>query len=272
MEWWILGILIALTIAVAVGMYVYRPSAKAAAERRRRYVLDDSGQRLPMAGEAEPGATPTFEDPPGVFIQPSPPRASGEPGTLGRVVHTVDGDMLLTSPPFAQRDTIFNHRQARFANALIRRLPAWAVVCPKVRLDTILTPTRPDGRDPADWREWRRRIRLRSIDLLVCDRRTWKPVLAIVFSSRNPSAAITPGGGEDRMVDEVLRVAGVSMVRVRGDLKEDWPVIAPHVEALILAPISDDQVFDAADRLMRVDQDAAVKLLKKEGDEGWLLE
>lgn len=269
---WILGILVVLTIAVAVAVFVSRPGAKAAADRRRRYVLEDSGQRVPLAGDTPASQSPIFEDPAGVTITPPPPRLIHDPGTLGRVVQTADGEMLLTSPPFSLRPNLFNQRQARFCSALIRRLPAWAIVCPKVRLDTVLTPTRPDGRDPADWREWRRRIRSRSIDLLVCDRRTWRPVLAIIFSARAPSAAITIAGGEDKMIDEVLRVAGLAMVRVRGDLKEDWPIIAPHVEALILPPISDDQIFDAADRLMRVDQDAAVRLLKKEGDEGWLLE
>jgi hypothetical protein len=193
--------------------------------------------------------------------------------THGRFVNTPDGEMLLTEPPFKLRDTVFSRRNGRYAQALLRRLPPWLMICPRVRLDSILTPTSPDGRDPNDWREWRRRVRVRCIDILVCDRRTWSPVLAIMIDREATStpSATTIGGGRDRIVDEVLNAVGLPLVRGSGVFKEDWPIIRPHVEqAMLPAPAeSGEQPVEIGNAW---DASAAVALLRMDDEEGWVLE
>jgi hypothetical protein len=309
---WILGVGLLGVVVAAVAVIATRPAARARAERRRRYLLPETDQRVPLA---EPSQPPHAGPPEVELALAGPdahvPRRSGlsvaataeavdadraAAGGLpipqrtpagritGRLVRTLEGEAILTTPPFVLRSGVFTPRQARFASALMRRLPAWAVLCPKVRLDTLLTPTPPDGRDPDDWRAWRRRTRLRCVDLLICDRRIagWKPVLAIVLAHRSaadadapaspPRSATTVGGGEDRMIDEILHAAGLPMLRVEGDLVTDWAVIAPYVEQMILPSVGEDASEDSGDRLLGVDPDAAVRLLREDADKGWLLE
>lgn len=239
--------------------------------RRRRYVLNESGDRLPMApGEVVPAAPKVIPD--DYTIPPvSVPYMPKPPGVSGRMVSTPDGDMILTNPPFALRDTVFSPRTGRFVNAVTRRLPPWIIVCPKVRLDAILTPTKPDGRDPRDWREWRKRVRMRSVDLVLCDRRNWRPLLAIVFDPRLVDARLV-GGGQDKILDEVFAGIGLPFMRLTGDFEKDWPRIQSHVESMIIPHMSDESLLDAADRTTRVDADSAVTLLKMDGEKGWLLE
>lgn len=296
----ILGFL-TFALVVAVVVLAIRATAratrerKAAQERRRRYVVDQSGPRLPMAATKAPAAPTSTEisdafvftrtsDGSGSTILPSPavgasaapaeaqPPASPGRGVTGRIVNTPDGEMILTTPPFALKSQMVTRRLGRYLNALSRRLPAWVIVCPKVRLDTLLTPTRPDGRDPRDWREWRRRVRVRAIDLVLCDRRTWRPLGALMFDHPHPSQATTVAGGVDRMIEEVLRNAGLPALRLSGDFEADWPLIAPLVDEAILRGVSDEELIDAGERVNRVDPPAAVSLLRMDEDKGWVLE
>lgn len=286
----ILTILSLLAVASAVWLLTRRSgnAAKAAraAEARRRYAVQDTGERVPLAidrrtpaaaapvAEIAPVSNPLRR--PGAAPDPDAPPLSdapvGEGAVTGRLVNTPDGEMILTTPPFALREAIFTGRSGRFVNLLMRRVPAWVVVCPKVRLDTLVTPTRPDGRDPADWREWRRRVRLRSVDLLLCDRRTWRPVLAILFDARAVPDARRIAGGQDRMADEVLHAVGLPLLRLTGDFERDWPVIKPHVDDLILPHVDDERVLDAGFAPARIDEGGAVNLLRMDDSRGGLLE
>ena len=194
------------------------------------------------------------------------------PSFSGRMVSTPDGEMILTTPPFALRNAIFSNRSGRFVNMLARRAPAWVMVCPRVRLDALLTPTKPDGRDPADWREWRKRVRVRSVDLVLCDRRTWRPLVAILFDKTRNIDARKVAGGQDRMIDEVLGAAGLPLLRLSGEFERDWPLVKPYVEESILPHMTDEQVLDASMRTERVSGEGAVTLLRMDQEKGWVLE
>jgi hypothetical protein len=290
-----LGLLIA---AIAIAR---RPDAKKAEERRKRFVINETEQRLPLAGEKVPEPAPSQElfepveftegtiytprdkavDRGWVDSQRGPEEMSAEaqlnngstkPGVTGRVVRTAEGEAIITEPPFAARGPLFTYAQGRFVNLLVRRLPVWVIVMPRVRLDALCTPTKPDGRDVEDWREWRKRVRSRSVDLVLCDRRTWKPLLAIVFARQSMIAASKIGGGEDHILDEVLRHIHIPMVRLSGRFQEDWPIIKPYVEHTILPSSSDEAVLEASTRTAGMLPEAAVRLLKMDGEKGWLLE
>ncbi|HYE02274.1 MAG TPA: DUF2726 domain-containing protein [Phycisphaerales bacterium] len=124
---------------------------------------------------------------------------------------TPDGQMRLTEPPFLGRGRLLSPSRAAFAERLRRRLPAGLVLCPMVRLEALVEPTAPQGYDPADWRRWRRRVRLRAVHLLLCEAPTWRPVLAILLEA--PGCAARAERRPDAITDEVLRHIGLPVVR-----------------------------------------------------------
>lgn len=301
----VFGVILLLIMAAIVAAVVLRPAKSKAADHRRRFALDDAGQpRIPLAPERAdppPVSIPDFLPPP----EPAAPRAnrlidraldSASPASIdepapdspaigGRIVDTPDGEIIITSPPFALRPQLFNRRLGRYYNGLTRRLPIWVVACPRMRLDALVTPTAPDGRDPDDWAQWRRRVRMRAIDFVLCDRRTWKPLAAIMIEpppggrftrrsgSNGTTTALVLAGGQDRMIDELLAHVGLPLIRGTGDLSEDWPVIEPYVNEAILGTSAEPTDIESAIATSRrPDPDAAVNLLKLDGDEGWLLE
>ena len=291
---WILGIVVAaIFVAMVVALGTSGPAARARRERRQRYQLDESATRIPLAPVYTPPAVPppTEELAPVSYprgeIPPAPaPDTQPAKPPLGRMVMTPDGEMILTQPPFALREAIFTRKAGRYVAAMYRRLPPWVVVCPRVRLDSLLTPTKPDGRDAADWRTWRHRVRMRSLDFVLCDRRTWKPLLAVIIDGA-PGAANDPvqrlgsapggapgeamkiGGGKDRIVDEVLGAVGLPLIRGTGRFSEDWAMIRPYVENAILPSPSE---ADLTDEARRARPNAAVSLLRMDDQKGWLLE
>jgi len=297
---WVLGILVAaIVVAMIVALGTSGPGARARRARRQRYQLEDSASRIPLAANAAPAAAPQpLEElapisrpydgaPPAPFARAESPEPLGRGAApLGRMVMTPDGEMILTQPPFALREAIFTRKAGRYVAAMYRRLPPWVVVCPRVRLDSLLSPTKPDGRDAADWRTWRHRVRMRSLDFVLCDRRTWKPLLAVIIEGA-PGAANDPvqkpgsapggapgeamkiGGGKDRIVDEVLGAVGLPLIRGTGRFNEDWAMIRPYVETAILPSPSE---ADMADEARRARPNAAVSLLRMDDQKGWLLE
>jgi hypothetical protein len=288
----ILGFMVVVSVVIIV---VTRQDEAKRARRRHRFELTDTGQRLPLAGEKPPEPPPRPIQEIAAFVAadserepfPSAPdlaRTRAESallddappeGVRGRFVTTPEGESLLTSPPFKRRDAIFSRRHGKYALSLVRRIPPWLTVCPKVRLDTLVAPTSPDGRDPEDWREWRRRVRMRSVDLLLVDQRTWAPLLAIMLDREHPAAATTVGAGRDNIVDEVLGVIGIPLIRATGSLKNDWPAIRPYVEQAML-PAGEDADREpsalSADAGHAWDASAVVKLLRIDDERGGLLE
>ena len=238
-----------------------RKAARDRAERRRRYTIPDSEQRVPLAPPAPPrepepeieeiapislesveAGTPIFEDPlatqkvDGLLLGDDEPSLDVAPVIEGRMVTTPEGEMILTTPPFRVRETLLGRREAAYAKAIAKRLPRGVVLCPKVRLESLLMPTPPDGRDPEDWRAWRRRVRMRAVDFVICDARGggWRPLLAVEID-RPALSARKIGGGVDRMIDEVLAGAGLPFVRCSGDPESDWGMIEPYVRESAVA-------------------------------------
>lgn len=288
---WILGILLAaIVVAVAVAIGTSGPAARARRERRQRFQLHETGERIGLADERSPALPPRAPaeiDPVSrPFAAPQPniatpvietqdPRPARRP--LGRMVMTPDGETILTTPPFELRESIFTRRAGRYITSLYRRLPPWVVICPKVRLDSLLIPTKPDGRDAEDWRTWRQRVRIRAIDFVLCDRRTWKPLLAVLIEgppgpaqdSTAAPEAMRLGGGKDRIIDEVLSAVGLPFIRGTGRFSEDWAMIRPYVENAILPAPSESELLDEA---RRARPSGAVSLLRMDETKGWLLE
>lgn len=300
---WILGILLLLIIAALVYGFSGSGRRSKADDLRRRYAIDElNAPRIPLATEAPPVTPPTEIEPvPFARDQPGPARTvsshwlgdlarddappTSPPASSvgGRIVQTPDGEMVITTPPFALRPQMISSRHGRFVNGLSKRLPAWIIACPRVRLESLVTPTPPDGRDPDDWSQWRRRVRVRAVDVVLCDRRTWKPILAIMLKpasrlsrkagTNGTVTALTFGGGQDRMIDEVLNHVGLDLVHVSGRIAEDWPLIQPYVDQSILkTPTDEDLLLASEDTTVRPDPDAAVNLLRMDGEKGWLLE
>ena len=215
---WIMGIVIAaIVIAVVVALGTSGPGARARKERRERYKLEDSGDRIGLAPDHVAAEAPAplpelspisrpYEPPPPPAFTPIAETQSARPTRreLGRMVMTPDGEMILTTPPFELRDAIFTRRAGRYVAAMYRRLPPWVVVCPKVRLDSLLTPTKPDGRDAEDWRTWRHRVRVRAIDFVLCDRRTWKPLLAVIIEGSSRTRIAVGSGAQAKDVAQLV--------------------------------------------------------------------
>ncbi len=303
----VLGVSIALAVLLAAVLGPRAKARQAESDHRRRYTLTDSDQRVPLNPGADAAGSAAGADAAadaglrpiqgGVWTvppdaRPASPAATSAP--IGRFVSTPDGDRVLTTPPFALKNSVLGARGSRYLNRLSARLPAWVIACPKVRLDSLLEPQNPAGRDAADWAAWRRRVRVRSIDILLCDRRGHRPLLAIVFSRRvlkgDPGVGVDarrPAGGEDRIIDEVLTTVGLPMVRVSGRFLDDWAVIQPYVDQSILPSVSEDQIDDshAGDLHVpggvvngvtvpggKLSTGGAVRLLRADGDKGWLLE
>ena len=291
--WWIA--LIAVAIVLAVAAVVARKRSIVQRERwdrQSRYRIEDTDERIPLAEPrdssasaaeipkvtlvTEPRRAPTLLESLRASEQPnkpaSAPSTSPAPPVLGRIVDTPDGEIVLTTPPFTLRDAVLMPRAGRFFNRLSRRVPAWVVCCPKVRLEALLTPTAPDNRDPTDWAAWRRRVRWRSLDIVLIDRRTWRPLLAIVFRlPSNRPVARALGGNQDRMLDEVLTTVGLPLVRVNGTFEQDWPLIQPYVEQAILQSADEEAMPDVQASAEPISPEAAVNLLRLDEDKGWLL-
>ncbi|HVU62890.1 MAG TPA: DUF2726 domain-containing protein [Phycisphaerales bacterium] len=279
---WALALL-AVAMLIAVAMAVVRKQRierEASEERRRRFSIPATGERIPLAPEkpAQPPVAIAEINPPLMPERVEPPgpagAAAGAP-PMGRLVNTPDGEMILTTPPFKLREAIFRPAVGRFVNGLSRRLPAWVIVCPRVRLDTLIVPTKPkiagEG-DAADWRDWRRRVRVRALDLVLCDRRTWRPLVAVLFDLRKNVDARAIAGGQDRMIDEVLNHVGLPLLHLTGDIVADWPLIQPYVEESILHHLTDEELLDASNRAKPIDGDGAVTLLRMDQEKGWVLE
>ncbi len=305
---WVLGILVLAIIATIAYAVAQRPEKKRSTEVRKRYAIDpEDGVRIPLAEERPPSppSPGPIDDGEAVLLNDdrATPRtvtsnwlgdlARGEgerdprpepPAIGGRIVQTLDGEAVITTPPFALRSQMLSNRLGRYTNAVNKRLPAWMIACPRLRLESLVTPTPPDGRDAEDWSQWRRRVRLRAVDLVICDRRTWRPVLAIMLNpatrasrradgSNGTATALTLGGGKDSMIDEVLGHVGLTLVHAVGKVAEDWPMIEPYVQQAILESRDDeDLMMVTEDPHGRPDPDAAVTLLKLDGEEGWALQ
>lgn len=279
----VLGFMAVLSVIIVV---VTKRDETRREAQRRRFSIPVTSERVPLATESRPAtAVKPIEE---IAAPPEPEESVPSPPASnrlavdderamplrpsGRFVESVDGEMLLTTPPFKRRDSIFSKRHGKYALSLIRRLPPWLTVCPKVRLDTIVAPTAPDGRDAEDWREWRRRVRMRSIDLLLVDHRTWEPLLAIVLERDNVVQAGTIGAGKDRIIDEVMAAIGLPLIRGTGSLKDDWHAIRPYVEQAMLPTTEDADHQTACVGGQAWDASAVVKLLRMDDERGGLLE
>ncbi|MGD9691832.1 MAG: DUF2726 domain-containing protein [Phycisphaerales bacterium] len=163
----------------------------------------------------------------------SDPNEGTTPGA--RVVMTPDGPMLLTRAPFRLKRSVMTHRERQFARALAVKLPSGYVACPQVRLDGLVSPVNPRGWDARDWATWRRRVRLRSVDIVICRLPEWTPVVAIEIS---PTEHDARAASRDGIVAEVCAEVGLPVVRCSRTPSEDWKLIEPYVRDEVRADTS----------------------------------
>lgn len=250
MIWLLLSIFLVIALGSAAMLFhTQRRKDREHAAARRRYQLPESTQRIgvldnnpdrPRGKTLRELLLDESDEAAGTVLRD--PNASTLFAHESRMVQGVDGDMLLTRPPFVLRHSIVGVRLGRYLDRLSRRLQPWVVVCPRVRLDAIVAATNPLGRDPDDWRRWRKRARLRAIDILICDRRNWRPILAVVLKRQSKTlldqlklpTAGAGGSGGDRMIDEILNQVGLPVVYASGAFATDWRLIAPYVDESIL--------------------------------------
>jgi hypothetical protein len=157
-----------------------------------------------------------------------------------RRVMTPNGPMDLTPPPFKLRGSIMSWRERAYARAITARMPSGYVLCPQLRLDTLLVPVKPGERPADDWRTWRQRVRVRAIDFVVCRLPDWAPILAIEVDLAGNSAT---NDTKDKMTIETLAEVGLPLVRCSGSPEKDWPMIEPYVPEF-----DEDEAFPMNDK------------------------
>ncbi len=153
---------------------------------------------------------------------PEQPKEGGWP----RRVMTPNGPMDLTAPPFRLRHSSRSWRERAYARAITARMPSGYVLCPQLRLDSLLVPVKPGDRAAEDWRTWRQRVRVRAIDFVVCRLPDWAPILAIEVDLANSGGLQDTN---DKMTLETLAEVGLPLVRCSGSPEKDWPMIEPYV-------------------------------------------
>lgn len=251
-----LGLVLIAGVLLTAGLYARRSAHRADEARaawRRRFTIPETSERLPIAEPRtpsdepahpiDPGAEPPAFEPTnetslrGVALDaPFDPvfdvwAARDASGVRGRIVDTPDGQLFLSEPPFLPKERLLDRAEAWIAREVKRRLPPGCVLCPKVRLESLVVPRSPEGRDVDDWRTWRRRVRMRCVDLLIVEKRSWRPVVAVEVDPPTDLRRTT-AGRPDRMIDEVLGAIGLPLVRVTPGVStfdSAWELIEPHL-------------------------------------------
>ena len=285
MVWIVVIILVA--VCAGCGVLLWRLNAQQQAQharRRRRYEIDPAiKERIPLLdGDPARPRGPTLRE--RLLEEAAAERESAADIALreapstpvsAQIVRTIDGsEAVLTEPPFVLRRSLFSHRGARYLNELTPRVPAWIVFCPRARIDALVMVSRPAVRDATDWANWRRRARLRAIDVLPCDRRDFRPVLAILWNRPARGGTLVerlrrPDGGPagDRLIEEILRQVALPVVHASGSLSQDWSQIAPYIDEAIL-PTRDPCIEGDGAEDLRVSPVAASRLIQMTGEDG----
>ena len=111
-------------------------------------------------------------------------------------------------------------------------------------------------------------------DLLLCDRRDFRPVLAILWNRPARGGTLVerlrrPDGGPagDRLIEEILRQVALPVVHASGSLSQDWSQIAPYIDEAIL-PTRDPCIEGDGAEDLRVSPVAASRLIQMTGEDG----
>lgn len=128
------------------------------------------------------------------------PDSPGEPATVS----------LAADFPFEKRTRLLSEREAELYQRVVRAVGGAAIVCPKIRVTSVLR-VREGGRDI----DHAARIDRKTIDLLLCQQGTMEPRLAIQIDDWNEERGRYQT--RDPYVDRALATAGVTVFHVRDD-------------------------------------------------------
>lgn len=234
-------------VAVIAALWSIVAAMRASKRRAAAPSLADAEGRIPLRDEfppvgagsdpaLQPAGSPVLSD--SLHGHPVEPWSVDQMRTLldadegaqkvdwPRRVMTPNGPMELTAPPFKLRNSIMSWRERAYARAITARMPSGYVLCPQLRLDSLLVPVKPGERAADDWRTWRQRVRVRAVDFVVCRLPDWAPVLAIEVDLAGKGALTDTN---DKMTLETLAEVGLPLVRCSGSPEKDWPTIEPYV-------------------------------------------
>lgn len=109
---------------------------------------------------------------------------------------------------YQARKSLLSAAELSFYQVLARLVGTRFAVCGKVRLADVFSVSGREGTQAA-----RNRINQKHIDFLLCDPRTMAPLLGIELDDSSHQRA--DRSQRDDFVDEVFRIAGVPLLRVR---------------------------------------------------------
>lgn len=101
-------------------------------------------------------------------------------------------------------------------------------ICPKVRLSDIFDIT-----DKNNWQSYFNRITMKHVDFLICESKSFKPVLAIELddSSHNSAKVVK----RDEFVNKVYENAGLPCLRVKANYSYTVNELREHFRELVKA-------------------------------------
>ena len=132
-------------------------------------------------------------------------------------------------PPFKKKDWLLTKGEKAFYDALRQAVGSAVVICPKVRLaDLVWIP-----KGEKDRRTWLNRVDRKHIDFVLCRAGTLSPVLAIELddASHNSERAKK----RDQVKDDVLKAAGLPMLRVKAAGSYDPAKIRADVQGAVVS-------------------------------------
>ena len=111
--------------------------------------------------------------------------------------------------PYVLRESLLTRGERAFHGALCEAVGEGRVVMVQVRLADVVTV--PAG--TPEWRAYFNKTSQKSLDFVVCERETLRPVVAVELDDRSHGRASRRAA--DATKDAVLEAAGLPLVRVR---------------------------------------------------------
>ena len=154
-------------------------------------------------------------------------------GCLSQVLKALVGGLSAPTKaahlPYRAKARFVSANEALVFNALERHSDSRVVFANVLMRDLVeVTPQR----DRSAWQTAHNRIAQRQVDFVVCDRATFRPLLAIELDDSTHDTARR--SQSDRLEDEIFRAAGLPFLRLRG--RYEPAQIVALIESALHAP------------------------------------